>query len=196
MQLLRYLCMCTPWNVCLFLQCKQILRMQLLGFLNKYKQECLNEYGCVARMSSSAYLRFVRIQVYGSKAGDIYVCIYTRIYFSFYIFFLSFLYFSLGVFEYLPIKSCLLCDSDSKYFFSKKSDNTLFFYIHLFFVSICTQHVRKKEILYERKNVRQKYLNITFKDKKYGEKKMRWQLTCNQHMHISNYSLLKTHDTC
>lgn len=176
MQLLRYLCMCTPWNVCLFLQCKQILRMQLLGFLNKYKQECLNEYGCVARISSSAYLRFVRIQVYGSKAGDIYVCIYGRIYFSFLIFLffsLFFVFFLWGVFEYIPIKSCLLSNSDSKYIFSKKSDNTLFFYIHLFFVSICTQHVRKKEILYERKNVRQKYLNITFKDKKYGEKKMR-----------------------
>lgn len=105
MQLLRYLCMCTPWNVCLFLQCKQILRMQLLGFLNKYKQECLNEYGCVARMSSSAYLRFVRIQVYGSKAGDIYVCIYARIFFVSFFFFWGGGYLSIYRFEAILIRN-------------------------------------------------------------------------------------------
>lgn len=126
----------------------------------------------------------------------VYMVVYIFLSWFFFFFSLFFVFFLWGVFEYIPIKSCLLCNSDSKYFFSKKSDNSLLFYIHLFFVSICTQHVRKKEILYERKNVRQKYLNITFKDKKVRRKKMRWQLTCNQHMHISNYSLLKTHDTC
>lgn len=100
------------------------------------------------------------------KCMGVRLAIYMYVYMLVYFLFLSF-FWGGRVFKYIPFRS----NSDSKYIFSKKSDNTLFFYIHLFFVSICTQHVRKKEILYERKNVRQKYLNITFKDKKVRRKK-------------------------